>query len=105
MRTTVPASIPVMLWTAKPGISRNSRLPDSVANMLTVPRDGCPRHNARELTHPPFCQSLPGRFQQRHRLAQLLLSSIVAIGLTKRLRTPATPSPNPLSPALRPPPA
>src|SRR5216683_2398986 len=78
MRTTVTASIPVMLWTVKTGISRNSRLPDSVANMLTVPRDGCPRHIARELTHPPFCQSLPGRFQQRHRLAQLLLYSVPA---------------------------
>src|SRR5260370_36928080 len=86
MRTTVTASIPVMLWTAKTGISRNSRLPDSVANMLTVPRDGCPRHNARELTHPPFFQSVPSRFHRRHHLAQLLLSSIVATGFTKGVR-------------------
>src|SRR5260370_419063 len=86
MRTTVTASIPVMLWTAKTGISRNSRLPDSVANMLTVPQDGCPRHNARELTHPLFFQSLPSRFHRRHRLAQLLPYSVPATVLTKGVR-------------------
>src|SRR5258708_24671080 len=79
-----------MLWMVKTGISRNSGLPDSVANMLTVPRDGCPRHNARELTHRPFCQSLPGRFQQRRRLAQLLLSSVLATVLTKGVRIMGT---------------
>src|SRR5260370_17693401 len=94
MRTTVTASIPVMLWTAKTGISRNSRLPDSVANMLTVPRDGCPRHNARELTHPLFFQSLPSRFHRGHRLQQLLPYSVHATAFLKRTRISGIASPN-----------
>src|SRR5260370_2813080 len=58
--------------------------------MPTVPRDGCPSHNALEFAHLPFCQSLPGRFQQRHRLAQLLLSSVLATVLTKGVRIMGT---------------